>query len=78
VTDQLAEYFGTKDGALVTGVDDGMPAKAAGLKAGDVITKIDGEAVHNAADVRRIVASKTEVAITITRDHKEQTIKVKY
>ena len=38
LTPQLAEYFGTKDGVLVTSVEPETPAAKAGLKAGDVIT----------------------------------------
>ena len=49
LTEQLGDYFGTSQGALVTAVDDNTPAKEAGLKAGDVITKINGEAVRDSA-----------------------------
>src|SRR6185437_4910129 len=47
LTNQLAEYFGIGDstGVLVTSVIDDSPAAKAGLKAGDVITAIDGEKV---------------------------------
>jgi serine protease Do len=49
----LAESFGMKspDGALVASVMPGSAAAAAGLKAGDVITELDGNAVHTAGDV---------------------------
>jgi serine protease Do len=60
LTPQLAEYFGTKGGALVTNVQSDSPAAKAGLKAGDVITSVNGteitdprdltDAVRNAAD----------------------------
>jgi membrane-associated protease RseP (regulator of RpoE activity) len=42
LTPQLAEYFGTKGGALVTSVRPDSPAGKAGLKAGDVITSVNG------------------------------------
>lgn len=78
LTEQLGEYFGTSQGALVTAVDDGTPAKAAGLKAGDVITKINGETVANEADLRRkLNAAKGETTITVMRDRKELTLKAK-
>ena len=78
LTEQLGEYFGTSHGALVTAVDDGTPAKAAGLRAGDVITKINGETVSDQADLRRkLGAAKGETTITVMRDKKELTLKAK-
>ncbi|NLZ42553.1 MAG: Do family serine endopeptidase [Comamonadaceae bacterium] len=49
----LADSFGLKapDGALVSSVAKGSAAAAAGLKAGDVITQIDGRDVQTAGDV---------------------------
>src|SRR6266850_2524088 len=46
LTRQLADYFGVQDGGLlITSVNDNSPAAKAGLKAGDVITAVDGEKV---------------------------------
>ena len=44
---QLGEYFGAPngEGVLVTEVRKGTAGEKAGLKAGDVITKVDGETV---------------------------------
>src|SRR6185503_8266360 len=47
LTDQLASYFGAKDGLLVTSVTEGSAASRAGLKAGDVITSINGRTVRS-------------------------------
>jgi serine protease Do len=78
LTEQLGEYFGTSQGALVTAVDEGTPAKTAGLKAGDVITKINGETVRNSTDLRRKLAETSgETKITIMRDRKEMTVTAK-
>jgi len=77
LTDQLAEYFGATGGVLVTSVDDDTPARAAGLKAGDVITKVDGEDVNTTAELRRrLDRAEGEITLTIIRDRREQTIKV--
>jgi serine protease Do len=75
---QLGDYFGTPEGVLVTSVDDGTPARTAGLKAGDVITRINGETVRNLTDLRRLMGSASgETKVTIFRDRKEQTISLK-
>lgn len=79
LTPQLAEYFKTKDGVLVATVNDGSPASRAGLKAGDIITSIDGRAVSRTEDVTREVRAKRageQVALGIVRDGKPRTIVV--
>jgi len=55
LTKQLAEYFGIADGkgVLVTSVSADSPAAKAGIKAGDVITAIDGEKVEATGDISR-------------------------
>lgn len=77
MTDQLGEYFGAAEGVLVTSVEDETPAKTAGLRAGDVITKIDGEPVRTAGELRRrLDRASGEVALTIVRERREQVVKV--
>ena len=79
LTDQLAQYFGAKDGVLVTSVTDGSAASRAGLKAGDVITAINGRAVRSRADLVEQLRDATgeDVAIGIVRDKKETTVTAK-
>jgi serine protease Do len=78
LTGQLGDYFGTKDGVLVTSIDDGSAAKALGLKAGDVITKINEHPIRSSADWwRRMMTEPGEVTLTILRDRKELTLKGK-
>lgn len=74
---QLAEYFGTKEGVLVSSVRDDSPAARAGLRAGDVITAIDGEKVDSPADLVR-AAARAEGSLTIAyvRDRKTGEAKV--
>ena len=55
LTPQLSEYFGTKGGVLVTSVQPDSPAAKAGLKAGDVITTIEGRKVENFSDLIDVV-----------------------
>ena len=52
LSDQLAEYFGVKGGGvLVSAVTADSPADKAGLKAGDVITAVNGTAVRDAGEL---------------------------
>ena len=76
---QLAEYFGTEAGILVEHVDDGTPGAAAGLRAGDVITAIDGQAVDDLRALRRLLARLepgAAFAVTIVRDRAETSLTV--
>src|SRR6266550_2530758 len=49
----LAEYFGVKAGVLVATVQKDSPAAKAGLKAGDVITAVDGHNVTSPGELIR-------------------------
>lgn len=77
---QLAEYFGITDGkgVLVTAVTEDGPAAKAGVKAGDVITAIDGEAVDSPGDIARAINRKKEgeVTLTVIRNKSQQTFRV--
>lgn len=62
-------------GAKITSVSEGSAAAKAGLKEGDIITKIDSEKVTEADDVSRIIRSHKpgdKVSITFLRNGKEQ------
>jgi serine protease Do len=80
LTKQLADYFGIAGGkgVLVTAVTEDGPAAKAGVKAGDVITAVDGEAVDSSGDISRVINSKKEgdVTLTIVRNKSQQTIRV--
>jgi serine protease Do len=80
LTKQLADYFGIADGkgVLVTSVSEDGPAAKAGVKAGDVITAIDGEAVDSPGDISRVINSKKEgdVTLTVIRNRTQQTFRV--
>ena len=75
---QLAEYFGVKRGVLVRSVEKGSAADKAGLKAGDVITKVDGQSVSSPRSITPFLRkSGSNVILTIVRNHKELTLNVK-
>jgi serine protease Do len=76
---QLAEYFGVKGGVLVRGVVKGSAAEKAGVKAGDVITKIGDQKVTNPKEISnalRSLPSSKAFPVTIVRERKEMTVNV--
>jgi serine protease Do len=80
LSDQLAGYFGTKDGVLVTSVTDNSSASKAGVKAGDIITAIDGTPVSSPSDLSRRTDRLTdgdEFTLDVVRDKKPMTLKGK-
>lgn len=75
---QLAEFFGVKEGVLVRSVVKGSAAETAGLKAGDVITKVDGQVVNSPRTLTPLVRkSGKNMTLTVVRNHKEITLNVK-
>lgn len=81
LTPQLAEYFGVKQGkgVLVREVMSGSPAQKAGVKAGDVIVRLDGATIEDMGDLRRVLGEKKggdTVTLTIVREGAETTLKV--
>jgi serine protease Do len=77
---QLAEYFGVKDGVLVRSVAHNSPAEKAGIKAGDVVVKVNGETVstpHEIASQLHGARNKHSVPFGLMRNHKELSLEVK-
>jgi serine protease Do len=82
VNPALAKAFGlpTRDGALITSVNDGSPAQKAGLKEEDVVLAIDGEKVASSSALTRIIALKRPeqpVVLSVVRKEKPLELKVK-
>jgi len=81
VTEDLAQSLGLKEarGVIVSSVQKGSAAERAGLRQGDVITAVNGNAVNDANELRNLVASTqpgSDVTLTIVRDGREQQLKV--
>ena len=56
VEDAMAQYqtdFKTEKGVAVLQIYTDSPASAAGMKEGDVITAIDGDAIENMSDLKK-------------------------
>ena len=81
VTADLADDLGLKEttGALVAAAQKDLPAAAAGVKSGDVITAVDGETVADPHDLARRIAAlgpKKTVKLAIIRNGSPMTIDV--
>jgi len=78
LTPQLSEFFGAKNGngVLVRSVDKGSRAEKAGFRAGDVITKVNGETIHDTGDFTHALHSRKDssASVGILREKKEQTL----
>lgn len=78
---QLGSYFGAPDGegVLVRSVNAGSVAEKAGLKAGDVITKFNGDRIRSLGDLREKLAGKNDskpAQLSVWRNKSEVTLTV--
>ena len=74
---QLSDFFGVQRGrgVLVRSVEGGSPAAVAGIKAGDIILKVNNETVHDMADWQRgMHVQATKISLSVWRDKREQTL----
>jgi len=79
LTPQLGDYFGVKngEGVLVRSVEKGSPAETAGIKAGDVIVRLEKERIASRGDWRlalRAHSAGGKVALGIVREKREQIV----
>lgn len=64
-------------GAVIAKVESGSPADGAGLKAGDVIVGVDGQDVHDGADLRNRIGLKDvgdRVMLQFVRDGRSMSV----
>jgi serine protease Do len=76
VRTQLADYFGVKSGTglLVESVDYQSPASRAGLKAGDVVVKVESQQMTSKNDWLKAIRNHRghPVQVTVMRNKQEQ------
>jgi serine protease Do len=82
VTKDIADSLGLKDqkGALVADPQDNGPAAKAGIKSGDVIMSVNGNAVRDARDLARKIGGlppDESVNLGVYRDGAEKAVTVK-
>ena len=75
LTEQLAAFFGVADrpGTLITEVAAGSPAARAGLRAGDIITTINGTPTPTRRDLTRVLRlielrASSDISVGLVRD----------
>ena len=75
---QLAEHFGVMGGVLIESVEAHTPADKAGLKAGDIVTKVNGTPISSEREIAIVVrqSGKKQVIFTVVRDRKEITLSI--
>jgi serine protease Do len=78
---QLASYFGVKDGVLVRSVGKGTAAEKAGIKAGDVILKVNDTAVTSTREITAALRAarsggKSTFPVVLSRDKRDMTLSV--
>lgn len=81
ISGQLGKYFGAPDGegVLVRSVNAGSVAEKAGMKAGDVITRFNGDRIRSLGDLRGKLAAKNDgkpVHLAVLRNKSEVTLTV--
>ncbi|MFD1556830.1 Do family serine endopeptidase [Paraburkholderia silviterrae] len=81
VTPEIAESFGLnqKSGAIVAGVLQGGPADKAGIKPGDVLTAVNGEAITDTTRLLNVIAQikpGTSAKVHLVRKNKDMDLDV--
>jgi serine protease Do len=80
LTEELSSEFGTEKGALVAELTPDSPAEKAGIKAGDVITKVNGAEIRDGRHLTVTISQNSpdsEVAVEYLRDGKPAVATVK-
>jgi len=78
LTDQLARYFKVEGGLLVSSVEEGSPAAAAGVRAGDVIVRANGKVVRSSEDLRdQLDAAEPGAEMTLGLQREGRALEVK-
>lgn len=81
VTPENSKFFhmNSNDGAVISQVEPNSPGAKAGLKIGDVVTEVDGQAVTDASQLQILIGSKqpgTKIDLTVLRNGQQMNVPV--
>jgi serine protease Do len=81
VTPDIAKAFklAKSEGALISDVTPGSPAERAGLKSGDIVTKVDGQAVADSRALQLMIGQMKPgklIRLSVNRDGAEREVNV--
>jgi serine protease Do len=74
LTEELTSQFGTEKGAIISEITPASPAEKAGLKTGDVITKIESTEIRDSRHLLLTIGQlkpESQVAVEYLRDGKK-------
>ncbi|MBR8462716.1 Do family serine endopeptidase [Campylobacter sp. faydin G-140] len=80
LTDEQKDLYNSKEGALISSIEKGLPADEAGLKRGDLVTLANGKSIKNATDLKNLIGSlspNSEISITYERSGKSYDTKLR-
>ena len=80
LTKDQKEIYKNTEGALIVSVEKDLPADKAGIKRGDLITKIDGKTIKNSNELKNLIGSMPPnkvVEVEFERDKTMKTTKIK-
>ncbi|MCI0697963.1 DUF151 domain-containing protein [candidate division KSB1 bacterium] len=80
LTESLADFFGRREGVLVADVMENGPASKSGLRAGDILLRLDKDELRDFDDFMKAFAAKKEaqsVEIGVLRGDQNLTVTIK-
>jgi serine protease Do len=80
ISEDMSKFYNNNFGALVTGVEDGTPAKEAGIIRGDLIVAVNSKEIKSASELKNTIgtfAPNTDVTIKFLRNKELETVDVK-
>lgn len=81
ITETISLYYSLPKGVYVSSVGSGSAAEKAGIKVGDVITKMDGKTIESMSDLEEVKAKHKAgdtVSVVIMRNNTTLTLKLTF
>jgi hypothetical protein len=81
LTESLADFFGRREGVLVADVAENSPASQSGLRAGDILLRLDKDELRDLENFLKAFAAKREaksVELGVLRGDQNLTVTIKH